>query len=76
MGHKFHYHEQKQHLHHLLLDMFMAHQCLPRALHTSTTQPSLKYYEREIYPQYKQVTWAKSYNHHMVDPKLEPIPDS
>lgn len=50
MGHKFPYHKQKQHLHHhLLLDMFIAHHCLPRALYTSTTQISLKYYEAEIY---------------------------
>lgn len=77
MGCKFHYHKQKQHLHHhLLLGTFMAHHCLPRALHTSTTQSSLKYYEAESYPQQKQVTWAKSYNQHTVDPKLEPIPNS
>lgn len=62
MGHKFHYRKQKQHLHHLLLDMFMAHHRLPKALHTSTTQSSLEYYEAEFYPPYKQVTWARSYD--------------
>lgn len=75
IGHELYHHKQQQlHLrHHLLLNMFIAHHRLPRALHTSTTQSSSETCEaEEIYPQYKQVTWAKSYNQYMVDLKLEP----
>lgn len=73
IGHKLQHHKQQLlHLHHHLLpDIFIAHHCLQGFTYINRSVLPRDMQSRRPFPQYKQVTWANSYNQYLVDLKVE-----